>query len=227
MWTDEEMEEQRLRLAQAWENEREGREYYSDVDEHGEPYEDPLAAFGKIVKDAGKQLWHRMASRDGKDKSAKGEDKGKKGKDKEGAKAEDETSLEKTQVRDSGESSQSSDVPTLPPLETEQIGLLMENQRAADSDKDDEGTFSWEEVGGKELPPVPIEDSATRKKYPWSRMRTMSKPKDTTPILAKANSGRSFVRSLRTRSIESSKAEAYDKEMSEQVSSGLRRSLSF
>ena len=222
MWTDEEMEEQRLRLARAWENEREGREYYSDVDEHGEPYEDPLAAFGKIVKDAGKHLWHKMAS---KDKSAKGEDKGKKGKDKESAKAEDETSLEKTQVRDSGESSQPSDAPTLPPLETEQIGLVVENQRAADGDKDDEGTFSWEEVGGKELPPVPHDDNATRKKYPWSRMRTMSKPKETPPILPKTNSGRSFVRSLKTRSIERSKAEI-DRDI-QMISTDLRRSLSF
>ena len=228
MWTDEEMEDQRQRLARAWENERDGRDYYSDVDENGEPYEDPLAAFGKIVKDAGKQLWHRMASREGKDKSAKGEDKGSKGKDKESAKAEDETSLEKTQAPDSGELSQPSDAPTLPLLEMEQRGPSIENQRPADSDKDDEGTFSWEEVGGKELPPIPHGDNATRKRYPWSRIRTISKPKDPTPVLAKSHSGRSFVHSLRTRSSERSKVEANDKEKYElSISSGLRRSLSF
>ncbi len=225
MWTDEEMEEQRQRLARAWENEREGSGYYSDVDENGEPYEDPLAVFGKIVKDAGKQLWQKVAHREGKDKSAKGEDKEKKGKDKESAKPEDGTILE--EAEGSGESSRAPDIPSLPSLEVERPSIEKQQVGTGSTDKESDGTFSWEEVGGKELPPTPDLDNTTRKKYPWSRIRTQSKPKDTSPALAKRNSGRSFVNSLRTQSSERTKAEVNDKKPEPPVSSGLRRSLSF
>lgn len=226
MWTDEEMEEQRQRLARAWESEREGSGYYSDVDESGEPYEDPLAVFGKIVKDAGKQLWQKVAHREGKDKSVKGE-KEKKAKDKESAKPEDKTNLE--EAEDSGESSRASDVPSLPSLEIERPSIETQGVGTGSIDKESDGTFSWEEVGGRELPlpPTPDLDNATRKKYPWSRIRTQSKPKDTSPVLAKSNSGRSFVKSLRTRSIERTKVEVNDKKPEPPVSPGLRRSLSF
>jgi len=226
MWTDEEMEEQRQRLARAWEKEREGSGYYSDVDENGEPYDDPLAVIGKIMKDAGKQLWQKVAHREGKDKSAKGEDKEKKGKDKESAKPEDRTNLE--EAEGSGESSRASDVPSLPSLEIEQLSIEKQPVGIGSTDEESGGTLSWEEIGGKELPPsTPDLDNATRKKYPWSRIRTQSKPKDTSPALAKSNSGRSFVNPLRTRSSERPKVEVNDKKPEPPVSSGLRRSLSF
>ncbi|KAK2466664.1 hypothetical protein APHAL10511_000922 [Amanita phalloides] len=232
MWTDEEMEEQRQRLARAWEKEREGREYYSEVDENGgDLYEDPFVTLGKIVKDAGKQLWQRMSNREGKDnsKSVKGGEKKGKGKEDDKAEADD------TELDSPGPSQQldaSSSQPA--PSEIDSTSPPAEKERVAPSGQErvDDGTFSWDEVGGKELP-SPSEDTVTRKRNLWSRMRTQSKPKETPPTPTPTKR-RSFVRSLRGRSMERSDddvggaAKLKDKDKFQpSVSSGLRRSLSF
>ncbi|KAF8623350.1 hypothetical protein AX15_006422 [Amanita polypyramis BW_CC] len=242
MWTDEEMEEQRERLAREWEKERERREYYSEVGENGE-LEDPISAFGKFVKHASKNFWNKVASRDGKESSKPEKDKEEQmkinesaEKDETGEKQEQgETSPDSgTGESDSGKPSQRSDGPsslsgtpeTGPPVEKSYTTL---NEK----EKEDGSAFSWEDVGGKESPSLPRADNeiVTHRKYPWSRTKVQSKPKETASP-AKSNN-RSFVRSLKGRSCNATGADetldlvkVKDKELLSSFS-GLRRSLSF
>jgi len=165
MWTEEEIEEQRVRLARAWEKECEKRDYYNDVDENGEPVEDPITAFGRFVKVAGKQLWNKVASREAKENS-------RLVKVRKGEASRKGTSDHPPQHRTRSASA---------PPESDRVCSPISGQPPSDNEEthDDMSKGSSEEVGLDERPQE--NDPITRKKvFPWSRARITKGP---SPVL--------------------------------------------
>jgi len=160
MWTEEEIEEQRARLARAWEKEREKRDYYNDVDENGDPVEDPITAFGRLVKVAGKQLWNKMASREAKESSRVVKDR--KGK------STRKNSLNKKHPDSDDHPPQHRARSASAPPESDRISSPISDDNEETHDDTSQG--SSEEVGPHEIPQE--NDPTTRKKvFPWSRTR--------------------------------------------------------
>lgn len=213
MWTDEEMEVQRHRLAKAWEKEREKRNYYPELDENGEPIEDPITALGKLVKVAGKQLWNKIGGREGKDEKVKVKAR------------EKENDAPTGKQRDSGEARYSTS--SVSSSQTDRTSSPAEERTPVPDGIDKEKDGSWEEIRRKELQRTQPDDGAiARKRSLWRRTRTASKIEgDSSPtsITKSSSAGKSF--SFSGRKSDASKGEVQPE--NKEVRTGLRRSLSF
>ncbi|KAM6500239.1 hypothetical protein JOM56_003253 [Amanita muscaria] len=209
MWTDEEMEVQRHRLAKAWEKEREKRNYYPELDENGEPIEDPITALGKLVKVAGKQLWNKIGGREGKDEKVKVK-----------ARVEKENDAPSGKQRGSGEARCSTS--SVSPSQTDRTSS--EERTPVPDGIDKEKDKSWEEIRRKELQRTQPDDGAiARKRSLWRRTRTASKiegDSSSTSITKSSSAGKNF-------SFPGRKSDASKGEIQPEVLTGLRRSLSF
>ncbi|KAF8635540.1 hypothetical protein AX17_003923 [Amanita inopinata Kibby_2008] len=243
MWTEQEVEQQRLRLAAAWERERERREYWSSADVNGvygeEEADDPFAAFGRMMKDAGKHLWNKVANREGKGvaKLVNGEERKGKGKEK----AEEGTDPEKKPIKvatsnPDGELMRSS--LTLPGKKQESLLEEAEQGNGSDREKEKGGDDKAREViEGQNESVLDVSDQGdtstkTRKNPLWDRIRTESKPKSWPTTLTKSNSERiSHSKASGRRSENKNRekdAETVEKKLDVDISAstGLRRSLS-